>query len=941
MAHAQRMSALTDELVEAITSYSPIENVQAFKSCKDLAYKSLRYHRYGRTNQFTVTSSFSGLVEKLQIVDREEVADALDVRVAELKKETAAKRWKWTPEVLSLLLNLSDRPAEKSRLGDLDMLEHLQVKEEAELTWEDILRGEEGYNGKEWEDVHDRGASSSEEDDDLVVSEESRSDGTGSTDQSLAGAHDERSFLESIIMKPDHSKLRQLQEAQAWRTHPSSRTTTLTELEVIRESLHTLRDLPSPIFLQHPQQFSRLTPNPNYQVEGISPNTYRSILSRLAQTSSRLSELRLFAAQHTSRPLLQRFYSRVTQILSDFDRHLAALESRLVGLTTPVVVSLLSVETEISELASLPLRMWEIVSKLEDGERLYGRPYTLLEEVYDQVCTSQAIGDTEKYKQLADVFFECLETYLKPMVQWMETGELERGTLRNDGESSNEEDEGDGDEDFPIEIREGHIQLATFWRDRFVLKRSDDGEVLAPKFLRHAMDIVFSSGKTVAFMRELGITPDIPTSSSKKEQKLSLDSILQHSPFHVSTTDDLIPFSELLHLSLDNLLSSKQQHTPQLRDHLLHTTGLRRTLQALQTLYLSANGSLFNAFADELFLRVDQSSPSLTNRFMLEDLARSVFCADSGRDSSIDPDNISVSVSGGEKSQQSKPGAMPNDITLIYTIPRSLSNILNPRSTLPVYQKISTFLLRLRRASTLLTRDVLRPSASASISTSPTTTKTPLLQQNHTLHTLTLRLRHILLHTVTTLQSHVLCCVLHPAWLRFSHQLNDDGKAQTMDDMIGLHEGFARFIRCATLFHGLGNHGTDGSSERQKKRADASTTVQQCFEAVFRGCDNFAAVAVTVTNSEKPENVELEHQKAKRLRQLVYQHARVVAVLAGELRGMSRGGREVDSHDAGVDDVVAGAGGAQDIAGKRRKRDELGVRESWGELAEKLMPGEG
>ena len=858
--------------------------------------------------------------------------------MADLRSKTAAKRWKWTPEILSLLLNLSDRPAENSRLGDLDTLEHLRPRDEPQLTWEDIARSEEGYDDTIWDDVHDRAASSSsDEDHDLVLSEESRSEGTESTGNSLAEEHDERSFLQSIIVKPDHSKLRNLQEAQAWRTHPSSRITTLTELEVVRESLHALRNLPSPIFSQHPQHPSRLAPNPKYQIDGISSSACLSILSRIGQTSSRMSELRLFAAQHTVRPLLQTFYSRVTKTLSDFDKHLATIENRFVDLMTPVVVSLLSVETEISELASLPLRMWEIVSKLEDGERLYDRPYTLLDELHDQVCTAQAIGDTDMYSQMADVFFECLATYLKPMLQWMETGKLMKGTLGNDGESSNEEDEGN-DDDFPIEIREGHIQLATFWRDRFVLKWGGDEEVLAPKFLRFAIDKVFSCGKTVAFMRELGIAPDSAAPNSYGGQNLSLDLILQQSPFQFFPPDGLVPFSELLHLSLDNLLTSKQQHTQQLRVHLLHTTGLLRTLQALQTLYLSANGSLFNAFADDLYTRIDRKSPTTTNRFMLEDLARSVFCAEGHRSRGlIEPNGISVSVDGVDSNQQHKLRGMGNDITLTYSIPRPLSNILSPRTTLPVYQRISAFLLRLRRASTLLTRNVLRPSApTPGASSTATKTRTQL---DIALHTLTLRLRHIMLHTVTTLQSHILCSVLHPAWLRLSHQLDDDtGKTQTVDDMIELHEGFVRLIRGAALFDYSHDADDGGGAGREQKKGDASTTIQRCFDAVFRGCDDFSAVTI----SEEGGNGEKGHQKAKRLRQLILQHARVVAVLAGELRGMSRGGREGDGNDPGVGvGAVAGGWDAREIAEKGRRRDELRVRESWGELAEKLGPGEG
>jgi len=63
-----------------------------------------------------------------------------------------------TPEVLHLLLELSDEPLNKTRLSDLDAL--VPPSPPKELTWEDII-AEDPLEGEIWDDV-DFGAESSD-----------------------------------------------------------------------------------------------------------------------------------------------------------------------------------------------------------------------------------------------------------------------------------------------------------------------------------------------------------------------------------------------------------------------------------------------------------------------------------------------------------------------------------------------------------------------------------------------------------------------------------------------------------------------------------------------------------------------------------------------------------------------------------------------------------
>ena len=133
MAQHARVAALTDELIHSILNFDPVEHKRAYRQAKDVAKQGLRAHQYARTNQFAVHASLAGLDEKFRILNRHDLADALDERVKEINQRPG----KWIPDCLSLLLQLSDRPTENSRVDALELLR--PPTPPPELTWKDIL----------------------------------------------------------------------------------------------------------------------------------------------------------------------------------------------------------------------------------------------------------------------------------------------------------------------------------------------------------------------------------------------------------------------------------------------------------------------------------------------------------------------------------------------------------------------------------------------------------------------------------------------------------------------------------------------------------------------------------------------------------------------------------------------------------------------------------
>lgn len=161
------------------------------------------------------------LEEKFRVYNRDDLADALRSRLAELPSLTSG----FNPEILSLFLSLSDRPLQNSEISDLELL----VKPDApkELTWEDII-ADDPMEGEIWKDV-DFGAESSDEwsddgytkprsRDEFVESLRSQAEdrrrktpsiGDGETAYNISG-------VEGFTVQGDKKGLESLKKAQYW-----------------------------------------------------------------------------------------------------------------------------------------------------------------------------------------------------------------------------------------------------------------------------------------------------------------------------------------------------------------------------------------------------------------------------------------------------------------------------------------------------------------------------------------------------------------------------------------------------------------------------------------------------------------------------------------------------------------------------------------------------
>ncbi|KAF2685423.1 hypothetical protein K458DRAFT_300513 [Lentithecium fluviatile CBS 122367] len=661
MAQNARLAALTDELIHSILKFDPHTNKQAYKHAKDIASKGLRAHQYARTNQFDVQSSFTGLEEKFRVLNRDDLADALDVRVKEINQ----RRGKWIPEFLSLLLQLSDRPTENSDVGALELLR--PPSPPPELTWKQILE-EDPYSDEEiWKDI-DYGGESSE---DEFFKKKQKGKGTRATSVEEDDTYDP----EACVVLVDVEVMKELEESQFWtyELRDEEEKVEITELQAVRETLFMLAGLQSSLYLNDKQSNS-IRVNHKYVFGHAMQKTADHLLAQLADIGRALYRLRQWIKRPSSLPLVQTFEAAVQKRLDEYDRMLANLQHLYLVPKAPISVSLLELHDQIRTGSRPILRLAQLVEDIEP--QLLVNPFVHLETLFDQISLAQMTLEKDVFDFLSCVFFECLQTYLKPIRRWMESGEL-----------------GLNDETFFVFENDSSSEVSSLWHDRFVLRRGQENALRSPTFLQPAAHKIFNTGKSLVFLKELGIY-GAGLNSSEPEPRLDHETVCG-----ISSEMPLSPFPELFQAAFQTWISTKYSFASTvLREHLFSECGLMRVLGHFKTLYLSANGSIFQDFADAIFKRMDEGQRGWNDRFLLTELARGIFTPALNR---THADKIVVRSVRSKARNQFVKGL--GNVYIDYALPWPIMNIIQ-RSAIPIYQQISTFLLQTYRIKYLVQR---------------------------------------------------------------------------------------------------------------------------------------------------------------------------------------------------------------------------------------------
>ena len=591
MSQAAKVGALTEQLVQSVVDAGGPASGRAFQHAKETALRGLRSHQYARPDPFGVRARLAGLDEKFRIMNRDDLADALRLRLDQLENA----RSKLAPDYLHLMLQLSDQPVANARVEALGSSS--PRSEDAALTWADILREEPLVEEGIWETI-DYAAASSEEDWEPIASE--RREET-ETPLSTSSGEEKDDPLSAVLTVNDN--LREIEDAQFWK-HPVSQErgmTEVTELLAVRETLFMLAGLPTSLY-SIDEVAGSVRVVKRYHLNHASPETTHLLLAELAEFGRHLYQLRLWSRKKASLPLLQSFEVAVQARLVDFDRYLASLHQRYMTPEKQITVSLLDLHHQAQQ-SSLPLlELAKVVTEIAPS--ILVNPFAHLEALYDRINLAQATGDAGVLTYFAHIFFECLQTYLRPIRLWMESGELQHD-----------------DQTFFVFEADRSGEASSLWHDRFALrKRHVDAEALhCPSFLEPAAQRIFDTGKSRVFLKELGIRDDaLP--SMEQETPLDYDAVCGGSALHLS------PFVEAFASAFDAWIRSKHSRAANmLRSHLLSEGGLLKALDALFVLHLSADGGLFQDFSDAMFDRIDSTPSAWNDRFLLTELAQGIY----------------------------------------------------------------------------------------------------------------------------------------------------------------------------------------------------------------------------------------------------------------------------------------------------------------------------
>lgn len=754
--------ALSDDLILHITKTSPkasipckffwsqstdwlIKDSNRFHKLKSLVSRTIRRRNAGSTDHLEVAKRLNGLQEKFRVLNNDALADALLSRLEELDQI----RNYWVPEVLSLLLELSDRPVTLSNPQGLDILQ--PPEEPPPLTWSDIYASEPDEENI-WENI-DYAADTSDEEN---VS-------SSSSDVSIPRIIPQRpkppaegfKVPESIFVSSDEGDLlASIKEAQNWRheininNSASNYSLQISELQVIREVIFMLRGLPTSLFWQVDDS---IEVDRRFRLSHASPASFGALLHAFSVIGTHTHLLRMFVKQPQSVQFLQMFQREVEICLSDFDLHLSQTQVRLFNQVDSPIVSLIGFLDTVHGQTRLLVELASLVRTL--GSSSSDQPFQCLDLLYDLVCAKQASCEDHEFRRIAKVFFKCFEVYIKPIQTWIETGKLDKelGTF------------------FIVET--GKTQdLNTLWSDWFMLA-GQAGRLRAPKFLHVAAGKVLTTGKSMIFLEHLGIMPQ--NIETNRTAKISYDDV-----FPSGSSPSLLPFGSLLETAFYRVLNINHElASALLRRHLGESCGLWMSLDAVEHIYFGKDISMSAVIDNRIFQLIDKRQQSWNDRYLLTDLAQDTF----GQLPFVDPSSLlirSKRLHPRDFEHQCRSVKVLRTIYIDYVLPWPVANIIT-KNALRVYQRVSIFLMQIRRAHFVLERS--RPVRACD----------QIVDAETKDDTFGYAIRHHLVWFVNILYSHLTERVISKSVAEMRKSL---ANAKDVDGMVGVHDAFASLL---------------------------------------------------------------------------------------------------------------------------------------------------
>ncbi|OAA66144.1 Spc97/Spc98 [Cordyceps fumosorosea ARSEF 2679] len=670
MAFAAQLENLTGDLVAGLTQPKS-KNDKSFLRTRDATLRVFKAHKFLRTNHFEVEKSLVGLEERFRVNNRDALADELKTRLDTLR----SLGFKWYPETLNLLLELADQPTYNTRLENISRVCADDADQGPKLRWEDIAQ-EDGWaqDSDLWDSINYSDESGDE------IFEGGPGDESDESSSFGGDAPAGRTAQDLIIQPQDNDALKAVLKQQEWKqeeptedTNGRIRKVGLSETQALREVLFMLHGLPTTLF------DADGAPDPVFQISNIAWQTHKSLLTTFSEAGGYISILRHFAAQREKEPQLQALQDCVAKRLRVLDNHLARIQERLADPAGQVVVSLIAVREELTPVLEPLFKLSAVILKVQQNPTSDNFRY--LELLFDESSMAQLTGNQPLYEFLARIFLECFTVYLREIRSWVEEGRLLPS-----------------DEAFFIYHGAEDLPLGGVWQHRFKLRRgTDDGKLLAPKFVHPAADKIYTTGKSIVILRRLGRLnaegdrSDDGAGDRAQQQVLTYESVCP--PGFESA-----PFPDLFDAALGQWIDRKYTAvSATLKAALFDDCGFENALRAYHAVYLMSDGAAAAAFCERLFAKLDAKDAQWQNRRALTTSAQEAFAG------TVDASRLSVSVDGERRhvsateARGSVAAALPL-IRIAYRPEWPVQMILDVPSAAH-YQAVFTFLLQIKRAA--------------------------------------------------------------------------------------------------------------------------------------------------------------------------------------------------------------------------------------------------
>ncbi|KAJ5908610.1 hypothetical protein N7495_001292 [Penicillium taxi] len=681
------LGSLTDDLITAVAQVSPEQRQSPrVQNLKRRVEAALKPGAHGRTDQFEVARQLDGLQEKFQVLNRDELADALSGCLQELEDIRSASSW--LPESLSLMLQLSDRPVLFSNIDELEKPVE-EAPESESLTWSELNGQGTAFSNEDiWEEVNF--ADDSSEDDLLSVSSHSSSyQETPQTPQTLNDKEKEYTIPDDVFMSgKDEALIESIDRAQFWKPENHAPVTRgmensprlITELQLARETIFMLQGLPTSIFWRLD---NKIAVDRSYKVAHFSNQALSSTLQFFTQIGTKVDVVRLFTRVPQTIPYMQTFCRGLEEHLLKFDATLS--QAQCAYLSPDSTVSMLQLLDDVRQHCHDLVLLSNLILGLSQNSN--EQPMRCLDSIYDLICSLEALGDENAFNALTTLFFSCFKTYTLSVQLWMKNGQID--TLNSA---------------FFVRREPQNSELRTLWHDWYILDEGFRGQN-TPRFLKPCVQKVFATGKNMVLLRHLNAIPELSESTEESERIFDQMEVEAFSPFSP-------PFSALVEAAFESLVNMNHSVSSSLsKTELGEKCGLWSAIEALEHVYLGKDLSILGTIDAKIFDLMD-SGRSWDDKFLLTELTRSAFSVMP----SIEPFRLVVRSESSSSCdpQDQRTVQILKNISIDYVLPWPVANIIT-QNEIYSYRRISTFLTQIRRAKYALVRQRIRGARQKSV----------------------------------------------------------------------------------------------------------------------------------------------------------------------------------------------------------------------------------